>query len=281
MRFILTTAVVTITICGGQSRASVLAPGDIALIGYGSSTAGALRTDTVRFLALATLPADQAIFFTDEELPLGAFEGRLRYTPAHTLATGTVIEIRFDSAQNTGVATLGTITETDPGFDLSAQGDGLIAYQGTSSTPTTFLSALNYSSDPLGDLTGHGLAFGLNAIDVSSLSPRRKAEYRGPRQFANAPTARAAIYDIQHWVGGDDTFSFQVPTGRAVFTFGTPPWHPVPEPTSWLLWSLLGMTSCGMAKRHRTVRHRKAQRPLSDTTGQLRPSHAGPSGSMK
>ena len=32
MRFILTTAVVTITISGGQSRASVLAPGDIALI---------------------------------------------------------------------------------------------------------------------------------------------------------------------------------------------------------------------------------------------------------
>ena len=246
MRFVVTT-VLAISISNvGQVRAALLEPGDIALLGYGSSTDGSPRTDTVRFLALAAIPADLAIFFTDEEIPFGPFEGRLQYRSTQTLHPGTVVEIRFNSETNTGVATFGTVSESDPGFDLSTSGDGLIAYLGTSSAPTTYLAALNYSTVSLGDFSGTGLAFGLQAIDVSSLTPRRKAEYVGPRHFANADRARTTIHDTSHWVGGDATYAFHLPTGNDVFTFDTHSAYPVAEPCSVLLWVFLGMTRCGL-----------------------------------
>ena len=257
MRSIFATALVIITGNVGQTPAALLKPGDIAFLGYGSSTAGVLRTDTFRFLALAELPSNVAIFFTDEELPLGAFEGRLRYSTSNTIAAGAVIEIRFDSERNMGTATFGTVTETDPGFDLNASGDGLIAYLGTSAVPTTFLSALNYSPDSLGDLTGTGLTLGLNAVDALALTPRRKAEYQGPRKFANVASARAAIHDLQNWVGGDDAFSFQIPTGTDVFTLENASLSLVPEPSALIIWSLFGVASLGITQRQLRRRRRE------------------------
>src|SRR4051794_33787185 len=95
--------------------ATVLTPGDIAIVQYNSST-----TDAFTFVFLRGVEAGTVVNFTDNGwLAAGGFrtgEGTVTYTAPGAITAGT------------------TVTLT--GLNLDDAGDQIIAYQGTEATPT-------------------------------------------------------------------------------------------------------------------------------------------------
>src|SRR4051794_34941299 len=95
--------------------ATLLAPGDLAIVQYNSST-----TDTFSFIFARDIEAGTVVNFTDNGwLAAGGFrpgEGTVTYTAPTAITAGTVV----------------TLT----GLNLDAAGDQIIAYQGTEASPT-------------------------------------------------------------------------------------------------------------------------------------------------
>ena len=108
--------------------------GDIAFVQYNAD-----NTDNFAFVALVNIPANEVIKFTDnEEYDLSLAEGTITWTaPAGGISCGTVVEITTAPAVSAGH---GSVTEIND-FNLSGNGDGIIAYQGTPASPT-FITAL-------------------------------------------------------------------------------------------------------------------------------------------
>ena len=94
--------------------ATVLSPGDLAIVQYNSST-----TDSFTFVFARDIEAGTVVNFTDNGwLAAGGFrpgEGTVTYTAPTAITAGTVV----------------TLT----GLDLDAAGDQIIAYQGTQASP--------------------------------------------------------------------------------------------------------------------------------------------------
>src|SRR4051794_23330985 len=95
--------------------ATLLAPGDLAIVQYNSST-----TDTFSFIFARDIEAGTVVNFTDNGwLAAGGFrpgEGTVTYTAPTAITAGTVV----------------TLT----GLNLDDAGDQIIAYQGTQASPT-------------------------------------------------------------------------------------------------------------------------------------------------
>jgi len=99
--------------------ATVLSPGDLAIVQYNSST-----TDSFTFVFARDIEAGTVVNFTDNGwLAAGGFragdpldEGTVTYTAPTAITAGTVV----------------TLT----GLNLDVAGDQIIAYQGTQASPT-------------------------------------------------------------------------------------------------------------------------------------------------
>jgi hypothetical protein len=160
--------------------------GDIAFIAFNTD-----GDDDFAIVALADIAVNTTIYFTDTETSgvgspsaLVSGEGTITWSSGSTIikAGAIVIFTDVDSDANPGFgASIGTITRSGS-FTLSASKDGIIAFIGIdSSTPTTYIAAIQFGNDNAflgpfdGDaitLTNTGLVIGTSIIIAdNSASP--------------------------------------------------------------------------------------------------------------
>lgn len=126
------TTLVVIFVLACRLSSYALTAGDIAIIGINTDA-----TKTLTFVALADIPASTTISFTDNawDATTPAWrsgEGTIQWTNTSTTNAGTVITLTLDTTYS---ATVGSVT-TSASFNLSATGDQVLAYEGTTA-PTT------------------------------------------------------------------------------------------------------------------------------------------------
>ncbi|MFY0484094.1 choice-of-anchor I family protein [Flavobacterium sp. PLA-1-15] len=181
----------------GVAQAQIVAPGDIAFVGFNAD-----GDDDVAFVTFKDIPANTNIHFCDSELTNGIFgddENAFIWTsPATVVPAGTIISIYALSA--TPNPTSGTITGTPGG--LSHNGDALFAFLGTSTTNPrligTMLAAISNSTAGFGDLTNSGLSQGTTAIMLSEGTDI--AIYNGPRTGLDINGYLTQLGSISQWL---------------------------------------------------------------------------------
>jgi len=180
------------------SSAFGLSSGDIAFVQYNAD-----NTDNFAFVALVDIPANEEIKFTDNgwksDNTWRTGEGVITWTaPASGVTAGTTVTITATTA------TSGTISGTLPAF--SADGDQLIAYQGTSA----MIAALNNEGSAIwqADATStntsvlpQGLTNGTNAVALTEVD---NVKYTGATT-GNKATLLAAINNSANWSGDNST----------------------------------------------------------------------------
>ena len=166
--------------------ATVLSPGDLAIVQYNSST-----TDSFTFVFARDIEAGTVVNFTDNGwLAAGGFrpgEGTVTYTAPTAITAGTVV----------------TLT----GLDLDAAGDQIIAYQGTQASPTILylVDLADGNNTVAGDATNDnttalppGLTLGQNAVAVGF----DNAIYAGPID-GSPPQLFPLISNSANWIDGN------------------------------------------------------------------------------
>ncbi|MDD3235591.1 MAG: lamin tail domain-containing protein [Candidatus Cloacimonetes bacterium] len=118
--------------------AFALTAGDIAIIGVNTDA-----TKSVAFVALTSIPANTTISFTDNAWNASTAawrtgEGTIVWSHTSAISAGTVIALTVNA--NPYLASTGSITYNS-NFNLSASGDQILAYEGTTA-PTTNSSSL-------------------------------------------------------------------------------------------------------------------------------------------
>ena len=166
--------------------ATVLSPGDLAIVQYNSST-----TDSFTFVFARDIEAGTVVNFTDNGwLAAGGFrpgEGTVTYTAPTAITAGTVV----------------TLT----GLNLDAAGDQIIAYQGTQASPTILylVDLADGNNTVAGDATNDnttalppGLTLGQNAVAVGF----DNAIYAGPID-GSPPQLFPLISNSANWIDGN------------------------------------------------------------------------------
>ncbi|MEP6674783.1 MAG: T9SS type A sorting domain-containing protein [Ferruginibacter sp.] len=126
---------------------TTLAPGDIAFSGY-SSVAVSPVFDTFSFVLLKPITNNTVIFFTDNGWqnggPLLSSEETISWTSAGSLPVGTNVVVYGLNAIINAVpnGTVTNVTNAPQGINLATTGDQVLAYQGSTASPT-FISAIH------------------------------------------------------------------------------------------------------------------------------------------
>jgi hypothetical protein len=212
--------------------ATVLSPGDLAIVQYNSST-----TDSFTFVFARDIEAGTVVNFTDNGwLAAGGFrpgESTVSYTAPTAITAGTVV----------------TLT----GLNLDDAGDQIIAYQGTQASPTILylVDLADGNNTVAGNATNDnttalppGLTLGQNAVAVGF----DNAIYAGPidgsppscsPSSATRPTGSLATHCPRRPVISTRRTSISIPTIRrpGASTIGqrsptTVPRSPSPIPTA-------------------------------------------------
>lgn len=194
----------------GQMRAQ-LSPGDIAVIGVNTDNA-----DAFGFVALVDIPANTQINFTDdgvkEDGTLRTTEGILTWSSTSIVTKGTVVTYENPSWSNGSGTSSGSLA-------LSGSGDQVIAFTGTSDSPT-YIFAVNIANSDWVTTSGTtissntsylptGLTEGTNAINVGSddngyysatTSGTKSALLTSICNVSNWTTSNSRI-DISNWPG--------------------------------------------------------------------------------
>lgn len=237
---------------------TTLVKGDIAFVGYiGNGTVAG--NDQFSFVLLRDITANTVINFTDNawlrtNATTGSFrtgEGTVTWTSNAAYLKGTEIKIEITGATTatatyaylmTSGAAGSAVGATMPSF--SANGDQIIAYQGTSMAPT-FISAIHMNSynagivgEPITNTTewegsystlnSCGLPaltsvspdnFLTNGVDALWIPGNPAVEYDNSRfnctgTLNTVAGVRAAVYTLANWTTGDDDApGFTLPTG--------------------------------------------------------------------
>jgi len=125
------------------AQASALTSGDIAVIGYNTD-----GDDKFAWVTLTDLAAGTTISFTDSSWQSTAFRasehldsgGPLTWTYGSTLAAGTVVSYAGKTPNTWSVG-----TAAGAAVDLSASGDQIFAFQGTTGSPS-FIYGLQFAN---------------------------------------------------------------------------------------------------------------------------------------
>lgn len=221
---------VTVQDDGDVAPPPTLVPGDLAFIAYNAD-----GNDDFAFVALAEIPADTTVHFTDNEWNGGTVgaggtwnelnEGVVTWTsPPTPVAAGTVVVINNASNSSLLAASIGAAAVSGS-FNLGASGETLYAYQGTAITPTGFVAAIaNHELDSI-DGTGLGAAHAVYlpvGADIAAFTGSRSdqpafANYLGP---IGDTTNRWAWQDAS----GDQSYDAippDLPFDTTAFTLGS------------------------------------------------------------
>ena len=224
---------------------TTLIAGDIAFTGYIGHGTGATAIDDFSFVLLKDITTGTIINFTENGwLSTNVFragENTLVWTATSNLATGTEITIIGTTTTTRlpggAAGTAGTITGT--AFALSANGDQVIAYQGTAATPT-FISAIHMNvyvltnvpdpsttNDAVWDGVANtsnssalptGLTTGVNAIWIGVVgdinSEKDNAKFNGAAfDLSTVAKIKALVYNKGNWITSDnEPVGFSLPT---------------------------------------------------------------------
>jgi hypothetical protein len=228
---------------------TTLVAGDIAITGYQGFGASA-TADEFSFVLLRNVTASTAINFTDNGwLSTNVFrtgETTVTWTAATALNAGTEVKIVGLNATLAGAGSPGTVTGT--ALSLSANGDQILAYQGSVVTPT-FITAIHmnvYSltnSDPVTttaaawDGTANtlfasavptGLTNGVNAMWIGTQgdinSEKDNARFICAGDLSTAVSIKGLIFDQSKWTTSDgDPSGLILPTGCSYITAAAAP----------------------------------------------------------
>lgn len=228
---------------------TTLSAGDIAFTGYQSFGASA-TTDEFSFVLLTNVTAGTVINFTDNGwLSTNVFrtgETTVTWTAATALSAGTEVKIVGTTPTLAGAGNPGTVTGT--ALSLSATGDQILAYQGSSGSPT-FITAIHmnvYSTtngDPVTttaaawDGTANtfnssalptGLTNGVNCIWIGTQgdinSEKDNAHFICAGNLSTAASIKALIFDQTKWATSDgDPSGFTLPTACSYITVVSAP----------------------------------------------------------
>lgn len=171
--------------------------GDIAFLSFNAD-----GDDYFQFYTLVDIPASTTIYFTDNGWYAAGgfrgFEGVISWSPSSNVAAGTIV------GRNEIEAEWATISGD---FNLAGGGDQILAYTGSSTSPT-FLAAIN-NSGPSGewqsDATSSntsaiptGLVNGENAVAITHID---NAKYQNGDLSGTAEEIRVALNDSNNWDG--------------------------------------------------------------------------------
>jgi hypothetical protein len=134
-----------------------LSAGDIAFTGYNSGSA----TDEFSFVLLKDISSTTVIYFTDngwDGSALQTAETTITWTAGAALQAGTAVKIYNSTSSGPLVTTQGSLQSSGVIFNLDTTGDNLLAYQGSTSSPTFIAGLLNSNSniDPTTEWTIEG-----------------------------------------------------------------------------------------------------------------------------
>lgn len=225
---------VTLISYTNSNAQTTLVAGDIAFTGYNADGA-----DSFSFLLLKDITSGTIINFTDNgwissTSSLRNGEGTCIWTAQTDLPTGTEVLIVADATPftttrlpNGNSGTAGTVSyETASTVNLAASGDQILAYQGTSSSPT-FISGIHCNAENGAILTTDlvwddtntdssnrsslppGLTSGVNAIWAITGTPGSAVEIDnvkfncGSFDLSTVVNIKTVVYDKLNWVYDD------------------------------------------------------------------------------
>ncbi|MEM6516758.1 MAG: choice-of-anchor D domain-containing protein [Bacteroidota bacterium] len=198
--------IILLFFCSCWSGFGQLNPGDIAFVQYNAD-----GVDNFAFVALTDISDTEIIYFTDnEENSLSGGEGTITWTPpSGGVSCGTVIEIN----SSPGV-TLGSVTELND-LNFNADGDSILAYQGSTSSPT-FIAALSNDGGSWGGSNDGNLPPGLiNGTSALAISPEiDNCAYNGATTNSSQSVLLSEINNNSNW-----TLSSNVT--QQIYSFGS------------------------------------------------------------
>ena len=217
--------------CADPTRTNLIA-GDIAIFAMNTLTIGGIGTnvsfnsDSFAFVALVDIPAGTQIKFTDNgwrssSSSFRANEGILTWRATNCVQAGTVV--RWIST-NTPSFSLGVLHATSGQFAPNIQGEQILAYQGSESSPN-FIYAVNDRLDGVWDIDSvdshssalpPGLIDGYTAVAVGEFDNiiinTNNLAISGGRD-----AVLGYIGGADNWIGNDP-----VPFNLSQFTFTFP-----------------------------------------------------------
>ena len=213
MKRILLSAIIFIFTCANSF--AQLAAGDIAFLGMQTDA-----PDAFAFVTLTDISGNTSISFTDNGWNGSALftnENTVTWTaPAGGVSTGTVIIIRHDTTATSTSLVLGPGTTQGALSGLSNAGDQILAYTGTSMSPS-FIAAIstNLFIETCNTTSGgtnnnntclpEPLEEGINAIAVPGDATEADNIFLDFEEFSgSADDIRAFIMNSENWTYDDD-----------------------------------------------------------------------------
>lgn len=141
------------------SAQTTLTAGDLAFTGYNCNNGSVLQND-FSFVLLVNITAGTTINFTDNGYKIASTnalytaEGTLAWTSTAAMTRFTQVYVQINPAGNAVLSlSAGSIASGFSNFILSQAGDQVLAYQGSSTSPT-FISGIHMNSDPASTQAG-------------------------------------------------------------------------------------------------------------------------------
>ncbi len=185
------------------SGTSILQPGDIVFVGYGTDD-----PDKFAFLLRTDIAAGTTITFTDNSWTGSAFvvtEQTGTWTaPVGGLTKGTLVKI-----EGTTVTGGGTMSASLNG--LSASGDQILAYQGNSGSPS-FIAGISSTGWLISGATSSNASYlpaalTLNVSAMTFSSEQDNSYYAGPQTLGTS-VAPSFVYNSSNWTRNDAIQTF-------------------------------------------------------------------------
>lgn len=193
--------------CPDPSRTNLQA-GDIAIFAMNTKTRGTTNHDSFAFVTLVDVPTGTRIKFTDNgwKSSTASFrsgEGVITWQATNCVPAGTVVRW---IATNTPVVNVGLIVATNGNFAPNIEGEQILAYQGSESSPN-FIYAINDRLTGLWDVDAvdshssalpPGLADGYTAVAVG--------EFDNVIINTNNLALTGDRTDVLNYIGGQDNW---------------------------------------------------------------------------